>query len=115
MVRSSTFARLILISPAITSPLSKTRSRMSTRPCDRVGFTSSGKQGSNVGRAKQSPQAAQRPEIDVQIVVRQAERRLQLTHALVQLEQCQPQPFDLLVGQRPAVHPPNRLVLQHFA
>ena len=32
IVRSSTFARLILMSPTTTSPLSSTRSRTSTRP-----------------------------------------------------------------------------------
>ena len=44
MVSSSTLARLILMSPAMTRPLSNTRSRMSTRPCVLEGLTSSGMQ-----------------------------------------------------------------------
>jgi hypothetical protein len=68
-----------------------------------------------LGSAKWSPQAAQWSEIDVQILVRQAKRRLQLPHAMVQLEERQSDSLDLLVAQRPAVHPPNRLVFQDLA
>jgi len=42
IVNNSTLARLILMSPAITRPLSRTRSRISTRPVLRDGETSSG-------------------------------------------------------------------------
>src|SRR3954469_13555210 len=103
------------MSPAMTRPLSKTRSRMSTRPCDRVGFTSSGNRGLQYGSREVLSQSAKRTEIDIQILIRQAKCVLQLTHAMVQLQERHPESFDLFLGQRSAVHPPNRLVFQHFA
>src|ERR1041384_4361008 len=140
MVSSSTFARLILMSPAITRPLSKTRSRMSTRPCVRVGFTSSGMKevasywllvagcshsllapGSKIGfgSCQQPPtsnqylsQPSERSQVDIQVRVGQAKRRFQLVHTVVQLEQRQTQPFDLLVTQCAPVHTANCLMLK---
>src|SRR3954465_5966422 len=114
MVRSSTFARLILISPAMTKPLSRTRSRMSTNPCDREGFTSSGNWGAPFESRRLLTQPAQRSEIDIQILVGQPEDRLELVHTAIQLKQRQAETFDLFFGQRASVHPANGLMLQHF-
>src|SRR6185503_5268725 len=122
MVSNSTFAKLILMSPAITRPLSSTRSRMSTRPCVRVGFTNSGNHcSSRVHRAPtvlataSLPQPTQGTKVDVQVLVSQPEDRLQLVHALVQLEQRQTQSFDFRVRQGAAVHAANGLMLQYLA
>src|SRR3954464_6969830 len=101
------------MSPAMTSPLSSTRSRMSTRPCDRDGLTNSGNQCSRC--AGWLPQAAQRSEVDVEILVGQPEDRLQFVHPLIQLQERQAKAFDLGVAQRATIHPSNRLVLQNFA
>src|SRR4051812_21663589 len=114
IVSSSTFAKLILMSPAMTRPLSSTRSRMSTRPCVRVGFTNSGMCQRESG-SLELPQPTQRPEVDVEIFVGQTKDLFQLVHPVVQLEQRETKALHLLLVQRATIHPPNRLVLQDFA
>src|ERR1043165_4258625 len=100
------------MSPATTSPLSRTRSRMSTRPCVRFGVTSSGKVSPG-SRAAFLPKFSQGTEIDREIVVGQTKCRLQVVHPLTELHQRQAELFDFPVIQGPAVHPANGLMLEH--
>ncbi len=105
------------MSPAMTRPLSRTRSRMSTRPCDRDRvYELRQSVAPEFGvRAGALPQPAQRSEIDVEIFVRQTEDRLQLVHPLIQLEQRHSEPFDFLVAsacRRPSVEPPDAPALR---
>src|SRR5579884_344012 len=58
---------------------------------------------------------SERTEIEVQVLVLQPERRLQLVHPLGEAHERQPQPLDLLVGQPAFVHPPKRLALHQLA
>src|SRR5687768_15703878 len=112
MVRSSTFARLILMSPAITRPLSSTRSRMSTSPWLRDGVTRSAKQRSLRRDAPPLANPAQRAEIDAEVIIGQSEDALQLFHAVVQAEQRESQTLHLRVGERASFHSTNRLMFQ---
>src|ERR1043166_9680691 len=59
-------------------------------------------------------QLPQRTKINLEILIRQAERRLELIHATAQLEKRQTEPLDLVLAQRAAVHATNGLMLQDF-
>ena len=54
---------------------------------------------------------AQRSQIQAEVLGRQAELLGQLRHPPVELHERLPEPLDLLVGQRAAVDPPQRLAL----
>src|SRR3712207_7187052 len=62
-----------------------------------------------------SPDAAERPEVDVEVLVGEPEGRFQLVHPLAELEQRQPEALDLLRGEATPVHAPDGLVLEHAA
>jgi len=59
-------------------------------------------------------QSAQRSEVNVEILVRESEDRLQLVHPVVQLEQGESKALDLLIRQRATIHAADRLVLQNL-
>src|SRR5207248_844112 len=59
------------------------------------------------GRCIRLSQASERSQVDVQILVRQTEDRLQLIHALIELQQRQAQSFDFILRERTGVHAPN--------
>src|SRR5436190_1022959 len=56
-----------------------------------------------------SEQVAERPEVQVQVLRIEAELGAQLLHPLVQLHECPPQAFLLILGQRSAVDAAQRL------
>jgi len=56
--------------------------------------------------------SAEWPEIDLQLVIRKTEHRLQFPKASIEGEQRQPKPFDLFVAQRASVHSSDRLMLK---
>jgi hypothetical protein len=62
-----------------------------------------------------SEQRAERTEIEVEVLVTQAELLLQLVHALRELHERLPQPLDLLVVERSRFHAPDRLPLHELA
>src|SRR5204863_3570628 len=62
-----------------------------------------------------SHQLPQRPEVQVQVLVLQAEGLLQLLHPLLEEHERLTQPLDLLRGERPALDPPERLALHELA
>src|SRR5690348_1370050 len=116
------------MSPATTNPLSRTRSRMSTRPCVRDGLTSSGNQsflGDAFSCARRtrhharpstnSPQSPQGAEVDVQVLVGETKCGLQLVHPLLELQEREAESLDLFLRQRASVHPSDGLMLQNLA
>jgi hypothetical protein len=58
--------------------------------------------------------SAQRTEIDIEIFVREPECLFELVHSLVELQKCEPESFYLFVGECPAIHSTDGLVLQNF-
>src|SRR5436309_14879425 len=54
-------------------------------------------------------------EVQVQVLVCEAELLLQLVHALVQAHERGAEALDLVVVERAAVHPPQSLTLHHLA
>src|SRR5215472_482956 len=107
MVSSSTLASEMRTSPATTRPLSRMRSRMSTRE---VLWT---RRGSSVTDASQ--QVAQWTEIDVQIAWPQPELTRQLLHFLFQLHQGQSDALHLLVREVAAFHSAYSLPLEQLS
>src|SRR5947199_2732961 len=62
-----------------------------------------------------SEQVSERLEVQVQVAVLETELALQLLHPLLELHERLAEPFDLLVRQRPLVHPAQRLPLHQLA
>jgi hypothetical protein len=58
--------------------------------------------------------SAQWTEIDIEIFVREPEGLFELVHSLVELQESEPKSFYLFVGQSPAIHSTDGLVLQNF-
>src|SRR3954447_12949573 len=64
--------------------------------------------------SRYSQQASERAEVEVQVLVAQSELGLQLVHALGELHERLPQAFDLVIGERPALHPMQCLALHQL-
>src|SRR4029079_17414507 len=60
-------------------------------------------------------EVSERTEVEVQIPVFQAELRFEVVHALVELHERLAELVELLVGQRSAFHPAERLALHQLA
>ena len=58
--------------------------------------------------------SAQWTEINIEIIVRESECLFELVHSLVELQKREPESFYLFLGQCPAIHPTNGLMLQYF-
>src|SRR5438094_691402 len=95
IVRSSTFASEMRISPATTRPLSSTRSRMSTR------FVVAETAGSF--------------SIQIKVCRRQIKILRELVNLPFQLHQGFAHLFNLLVGQRTPFHAADRLAFEQLA
>ena len=61
-----------------------------------------------------SAKSAQRTEVDVQILARESECRFELLHSLVELQEREPEAFNLFVRQRATIHAADGLMLQNF-
>src|SRR3954471_13943402 len=62
-----------------------------------------------------SDQVSQRPEVEVEIVVLEAELGLQFLHPVSQQHERLAEPLDLVVGERPALDPTESLALHQLA
>src|SRR5690606_20107643 len=62
-----------------------------------------------------SEEPAERSQVEVEVVVGEVERVLQLVHALLQRHQGPAEPFDLLVGEAARLDAPDRLALHQLA
>jgi hypothetical protein len=111
IVRSSTFARLILMSPTITNPLSRTRSRISTSPYVREGETRSANQYSPLVPDSLLTQTSEWTQVYLQVFVLEAENALHFLHSIVQAEQRYAQAFDFRISQVTPFHPADCLML----
>src|SRR4051812_4010310 len=111
MVSSSTLARLILMSPTITKPLSRTRSRMSTSPYVREGETRSANQYSPLVPDSVLSQPAEWTQVYLQVFVLEAENALHFLHTVVQSKQRYAQTLDLGLSQMTAFHTADCLML----
>src|SRR3954470_8854824 len=61
-----------------------------------------------------SQQAPERPQLQVEVLVLEAELRFQLVHALGELHERLAHPIDLVVGEHSFVHPPQRLAFHQL-
>src|SRR5687768_15060155 len=61
-----------------------------------------------------SQQPPQRAQVEVEVAVCEAELSLQLVHPLGQLHEGLAEPLDLLVAERSALHPAQRLPLHQL-
>src|SRR5918992_1116637 len=61
------------------------------------------------GPRETSEQIAERPEVEVQVAVLEAELALELLHPTLELHERLAEPLDLLVGERALLHPTQRL------
>src|SRR3712207_960486 len=132
-VSSSTLASEILMSPAMTSPLSRMRSSTSTRPGGRAviklvrsldnslapfraGAASLKEPRKAAGlRSRFSNQLADGAEVEVEVFVLKPELRLQLAQLLFELHQGEAQLLDLLGRKVAAFHPAHGLLFEQAA
>src|SRR5687768_17254947 len=135
MVRSSTFASDTFTSPATTSPLSRILSRMSTSPCGCLWSDPRSSTGnrhlplsgetfnrfrspeSTVGFGRGRFRRCSFPHLHwserhVQLLVAEAERRLQLGHLFLELHEGVAETLDLFVREISGVHAPQGLLLE---
>src|SRR5215210_1624246 len=66
------------------------------------------------GFIPRSQERAERAQVEVQIAVLEPELDLELLHPLCELHERLTQALDLLVGERPSLHPPERLALHQL-
>src|ERR1700682_4520205 len=62
--------------------------------------------------SRASIQRSDRTEREIQVVVLKSERALQLRHSLFQLHQGVAEALDLVLGERPAIHATESLLLE---
>src|SRR5207247_2634804 len=70
--------------------------------------------GGRRGRVGALEQVAARAEAEVEVAVLEAELRLELLHPPLELHERLAEALDLLVGQAPLLHPPERLPLHEL-
>src|SRR5947207_1232364 len=118
---SATWSACSLIWSAICVSLSKSPFGSSdrnwpTRPSrSSATFSTSFSDAIRSSFSRVSQQAPERAEVEIQVLVTEPELRLQLVHAFGELHERFPEPLDLVVVERPALHPVQRLSLHQLS
>src|SRR5262252_6013279 len=107
-VSSSTLTSEMRMSPATTSPLSRIRSRTSTRLAWYV------RRGSRVTR-RPSQQVSEWSQVDVEVARLEAELLRELVNFFFEFHQCESDAFYLLVAQTAAFHAAHGLPFEQLA
>src|SRR6266852_2691848 len=109
IVSSSTFAREIRTSPATTRPLSRMRSRMSTRLVPWFP-----RRGSRLTNAQRSQKVSEGSQVDIEVAGPKPELLGELVHFFFQLHQCESDALHLLISETAALHAAHGLAFEQL-